>query len=253
MNAELLRERCDAYVFGLLDGQELHELEALLAQRDPAALQQLKESTDLAAMIAYSAPEAEPPAILRSRVLNEVRKSTGAGQVSRRPSRIASLGWAVAAGLALVTYFAWSRSEQTQRELAKTQTQVERLTREASRNQRVLAILMARDSRTIRLATTGPDAPQFRAYWSKPNGLVLVGSNVTTPAAGRAMQLWVVPKTGNPISAGVFAPDANGKVILIAETNAAPEDAAALAISDEPAGGSPQPTTKPAWVGALGD
>ena len=43
------------------------------------------------------------------------------------------------------------------------------------------------------------------------------------------------------------------EVVLIADSAAPPQDTAALAISDEPAGGSPQPTTKPNWVGALGD
>jgi len=42
-------------------------------------------------------------------------------------------------------------------------------------------------------------------------------------------------------------------VLLIAETALQPDGAAALAISDEPAGGSPAPTTKPVFVDALGD
>jgi anti-sigma-K factor RskA len=41
--------------------------------------------------------------------------------------------------------------------------------------------------------------------------------------------------------------------MVIAAAQTSPADAAALAISDEPAGGSPQPTTAPAYVGSIGD
>jgi hypothetical protein len=142
---------------------------------------------------------------------------------------------------------------QLRGQLEHAQARLEQLEQEASVSRRVLAVLTSRDARMIRLATSAPEAPAFRAYWSRPEGLVLVGSNIPAPASGRAMQLWVVPKQGVPISAGVFTPSAHGMVLHIAQTVAAPGDAAALAISDEPAGGSPQPTTKPNWVGPLAD
>jgi anti-sigma-K factor RskA len=63
----------------------------------------------------------------------------------------------------------------------------------------------------------------------------------------------MVPKTGKgaPISAGVYMPDANGGVLTVAPPASNMADIAALAVTEEPMGGSPQPTSKPMWVGAL--
>jgi anti-sigma-K factor RskA len=65
------------------------------------------------------------------------------------------------------------------------------------------------------------------------------------------LQLWMVPKKGAPMSVGIFRPDAAGHVMLVAATGEPITEIAALAISEEPAGGSAQPTSPPVWVGPL--
>ena len=139
-------------------------------------------------------------------------------------------------------------------ELRRVEGQLASVKSEAARSRKVLAVVLARDARYIRLSTAAPNEPQFRAFWGGSAGLVLSGNDVPALKAGRTLQFWVVPKGGgNPISAGVFMPQANGQELLIAETHLQPGEAAALAISDEPEGGSPQPTTKPVFVGAMGE
>lgn len=46
------------------------------------------------------------------------------------------------------------------------------------------------------------------------------------------------PKTGNPVSAGIFEPDSQGRVLLISKPDATPANAAAVAVTEEPAGGA---------------
>jgi anti-sigma-K factor RskA len=64
----------------------------------------------------------------------------------------------------------------------------------------------------------------------------------------RTLQLWLVPKTGMPVSVAIFHPDTAGEIALVAPVNMPKTEIAALAVTDEPAGGSPQPTTPIVWM-----
>ncbi len=261
MNADLLKALCDEQVLGLLEGEEKAQLEALLAAQDPAALAQLRESTEFVAGVAMLAPPVEPPALVRSQLLNQVRAKEAAAPaahttVTAMPvrRRAWAAGWAAAAALSLFSlYFFWAL-RAAKIEIETMNRQLTSVREENAHSRKVLAVVLSRDARFIRMSTAEQE-PMFRAFWGGQAGLVLVGTNVPKPAAGRTMQLWVVPKGAGaaPVSAGIFTPGVDGQVLMIAETALRPDGAAALAISDEPAGGSPAPTTKPVFVGALGD
>jgi RNA polymerase sigma-70 factor (ECF subfamily) len=241
---------------GGLAGEELQELQSRIDRNDPECMEALREAKEWVSQLGHAAPLAEPPALLRSKILNAARaeKRSAVQPIAPKSNWASFIGWAAAAALLVATLINRNDLNTVRQDLADARESVSRLTLQSDQYRKVAAILMSRDAQMIRLTTSAPEAPQFRAYWSKESGLVLAGNNVKAPATGRTMQLWVVPKTGQPISAGVFAPDAGGQVILIAESlGAIPENAAALAISDEPTGGSAQPTTTPAWVGKLGD
>lgn len=70
---------------------------------------------------------------------------------------------------------------------------------------------------------------------------VLVGSNLPATPAGKTYQLWLQSKAGAFTSAGLV-PGAGNQVVVLEGDAAA---AAGAGITVEPAGGSPQPTTKP--------
>jgi hypothetical protein len=64
-------------------------------------------------------------------------------------------------------------------------------------------------------------------------------------------QLWIIPKDGAPIPSQTFTVDAEGKALVTGITLPGDQLLAAAAVTDEPTGGSPQPTTTPFLVGTL--
>ena len=114
-----------------------------------------------------------------------------------------------------------------------------------------VSLLAAPDARRVDLRGQAP-APQAgaRAYFSRTRGVYFVASDLPSIAADKAYQLWfVLPGGANPVSASVFTPDAGGRAELIANVPAGMADPSVLAVTLEPAGGSPQPTTTPFLVG----
>ena len=95
------------------------------------------------------------------------------------------------------------------------------------------------------LTSTMPTAPTARMFWDQQHDAwTFVAHHIPMPKAGRTYQMWLVTPTAK-ISAGTFMPNPDGEVMMHA-TYAMPKDSlAAVAVTDEPMGGSAQPTTTP--------
>lgn len=98
------------------------------------------------------------------------------------------------------------------------------------------------------LASPGTD-PRLNLVRNRDEGLLLVAAVNLPPApADRVYQLWGINEGENPVSLGLFNSDPGGSVL---RTLALPGDQAfaVSAVTEEPASGSPQPTTEPFLVG----
>jgi hypothetical protein len=186
-----------------------------------------------------------------------IRKPSASPAPSAAPARPSPMRWLAAAALLIaagaVAYGIDQRA--TVRRLAAdiahlrdtTATMQQRL----AEQQAIVEGLTGPGVKVIDAAATSARQPYARMFWDQPtNRWTFVAYNLPAAAPGHTYQLWLVTRDQKKVSAGTFAPSANGSA-LVRATYALPSDSlAAIAVTNEPAGGSAQPTTTPFLVGA---
>jgi anti-sigma-K factor RskA len=278
MNAHPTREEdFDLYALGALDAPEMQQFESHLATCSACATR-LAAAQARVALLAFSAAPVEPSAAVKQRLMQRIH-SEGAQQRTvsessyEAPRDLATRGiwkhwWAIlvpaAAGLALATLFLWvqnrrldhdlatlrAATEQQQDQLLEQEQSQEQL-REQLQDSRAVADLMASsDTMVIPLASM-PKMPKGtgRVVYSAKMGMLFYDGVLEAPPQHKSYQLWLVPKDGSPINAGVFNPVGGQDVHWMMKL---PKgiDPKAFAVTLEPAGGKPQPTGPKVLVGA---
>ncbi|GHF47326.1 anti-sigma-K factor RskA [Amycolatopsis bartoniae] len=222
-----------AYAMDALDELERRQFERHLAEC-PSCTQEVAELRATTARLGLAVSQPPPPA-LKSRVLAQVAETRQdppltLGRTSRRwGTRLmavaAAVAVAVAAGLGVLAVRTADQLTTARSELAQSQAQ-----------QTAIAELLS--------------APDLRAVPSR-NGSVMVSQRLNRglllatgmPATppGKAYQAWAIAG-GTPRSIGLFG----GTPLLFDGLQGVQQ----IAMTVEPAGGSPQPTTTPiAWFG----
>ena len=109
----------------------------------------------------------------------------------------------------------------------------------------VQTVLAAPDAAVTRGALTGTGVSGTATVVdSKSVGKsVFLSANLSTPPSGKTYQLWYLDPAGNARSAGLVQPGAHHAAAQILSGSIG--DATLVGVTVEPAGGSPQPTTKP--------
>ena len=202
---------------------EAHLAECAICRADVQAFR------EVAGALAYAAPAAALPAELRDRVLREarhVRPLAGRRTVGPWLAAAAALVLAVAAGYG----YWWERAALDSAD-------------------RLVGAILDSTVGTADLAATGK-APTMRLYWNRARGLVVVAAFDLPPApAGRTYQLWAIKKGQAPVSVGTFNTLPGGRAVITLQMPAGFKPDLS-AVTEEPAGGSAQPTQQPFLVGA---
>jgi anti-sigma-K factor RskA len=256
----------EAYALGALDREERAAVEAHLETGCAECAKALEEARWLVSQLAYLAPDAQPSDMLRGRLLKSVRaeaaeQNTSASASSARGGIPAWMWAAVAAAVLFALYNVWNTERERaiigdlQKQIAEQVQRQQQEQKELARAHREAVILT--DPRSVKIAMPAgqKDLPPLQATWHAALGIVVSGQNLTAPAGTRTLQLWLIPKAagGKPIPSLTLRPDAEGKFdLLVAEPPGAMTATKALAITEEPEGGSAAPTTTPIWVGAIG-
>jgi anti-sigma-K factor RskA len=260
-----LRELIEAYAIGSLDASERAQVEAHLAGGCSDCEQALQEARWLVSQLAYLAPSVEPSDMLKGRLLQTVRAEAADSaprQVPPRGTGVPFWLWAgVAALLLFSVYSAWNEVQlhttvaNLQKQAAAQLAERQKLEQEllVAKTQAHEAMIWS-DPKSVKimLRPKDPKMPQLEAMWHPEMGLVVRGWKVPSPGEKRMLQLWLITKAGKPMPSMTLWPDANGKFSeMVEKPQDAISDTQSLAITEEPIGGSPQPTSAPIWVGGV--
>jgi anti-sigma-K factor RskA len=248
-----------AYALGALSPEEVQRFEAFLAT-SPEAQREVAEFRDVAALLAIGESDAAPSADLRSRVLARIGEAKVAPLSAARPSRgrVPALYWgalaasilaAVGSTLSLVTLR--SRVTGLDGALASVRSTLAE-TREMLRSREAtLNFIFEPTTRLYQLSASGNAQPGIQLFWDeKRNTAIIHGYAIKQVPSGREYQLWFI-KDGKPVPSVTFTPEPTGHVRV--ERIQVPTGGAvsAAAVTVEPAGGSPQPTSPILLVGEL--
>lgn len=234
MNCDQLRDHYELYAMGVADEPELSEIREHLNRGCEVCMAGVKKSTELTALLGASAAQASPSGALRRRIL---------ASIGVEPRRFAwSYVWAAAAVLALFVAASLEyQATRAERLAAQWQGELLRQARDLDRLNEALAILSARDTR---VASFG-NGPSGKILVNPSRGVVLLATNLPLAPAGKRYEMWIVPKSGKPVAAGLFQSQPDGTALHVRPGSVDLSTTAAVAVTLEDEQGADQPTSQP--------
>lgn len=228
MTCDELRGEYGAWALGTAEDPEQSEIGAHLARECPYCVAGVRSAMATVSAMSGAVKDADPPKHLRNRIVAMV--------APEKKRTFALLPWAVSAALAIALLSVAISARNTSQ------------TPDVARLAQALTILNDPDARDV---TFGDPAARGRVLVS-PKGVVLIAAHLPKLESNHTFELWIIPAAGNPVPAGTF----HGERIANATSavyvyQGQTSNAAAIAVTLEPEGGSPQPTTTPFIVAKL--
>jgi len=251
---EQFAEDLALYALGALVGPEKEALEQHLEVCSPCQ-SELRQLQSDATLLALSTIGPVPPPRSRKRLLGAVARERRAPvTVPKRPAWWLLVPYAVSAALIVMAALLWNESRSLSRTLAALQQRHSEMEKQLRAAEDLVNILTSPESKQITLAPVKAlPQPQGKAYYLSSSGhLIFLANNLAPLPPNKVYELWLIPSIGAPIPAGLFQPDSRGTATLVNPPLPIGVQAKAFAITIEPTGGSPAPTSQPIMLGAAG-
>jgi anti-sigma-K factor RskA len=223
-----LRQDYTSYALGIADDPERTEIGEHLGRKCPNCVPGVASAMATVTAISGAVQLTQPPKYLRRRVMAAVAKEPQQWRAA------IVVPWAITAALsiALVTIGVSGR----------------RQTGDTAKLQQALSILNDPATRDVTFGETEKPS-KGRVFVSPGKGVVFIGASLPQIDKGKTFELWVIPAKGNPVPAGLFQSQPDATAVFVRPGPV--ENAAAIAVTVEPEGGSAQPTTTPFIVTKL--
>lgn len=244
-----------AYSLGALTPDERAAIDSHL-ESCATCRDELRALTEAATALAGAVPSRPMDRIrsagVKQRLLERARaESRGVTPIRSAaiPARPAKLAWWIAAAASVAFAVTLYQRGVVGRErddfraaLAAESLRVASLQDSLAARERTLLAMAGADVKVVELVSNNR-RPNARMFWAQStNTWTMFAHNLPTPAAGRTYQLWLITRDGQRISAGTFAPNPAGSAVVSAQYPLASDALQAIAVTEEPAGGVPQPT-----------
>lgn len=259
---EQLQDQASLYALGALDTDESRQFEVTLAANAElrALVRDLRAVTEV---IAGTAPALEPPPSVKAKLMLQIGEQ-------RRPATVTNIGgrrrpvnvwipWALAAGLAVVSFGFFYQSNGLKAELSAQARRIDELgmSLEAAQaesgdlRQTVAKLKESNRLAAVRIALldslvpADPKAVAVSVWDNEHQNGVFIVRNLKALPTDKDYQLWIIdPKYPSPVDAGVFRVDAKGNVRADFHARELIQTAGQFAVTVEKKGGAQTPNIK---------
>lgn len=249
-----MRDLAPGYALGALTPEETGVFEAALAT-SPELQREVAEYRELNALLAQQELR-PPPGEVKARLRERIGGRTPAASTVPSPIPVRRSFTPVAAGMALAAMLLlsvglWLKVRVLSDAVVTRDSILAETERKLSEREATLNSILEPGVQLTTLTATGAQ-PVVQIFYDKVTRRLLLHAFRLAPVpAGRVYQLWLMPRQGNPIASRTFNTEADGHGLLESITVPAGQDIAGFALTVEPEGGSPQPTTTPILYGAI--
>jgi anti-sigma-K factor RskA len=204
------------------------------------------------ALLALSAAGPVPPQRARQRLIDAMKREPRKEAAPRRAAWWAIAGWIAAAAMAIAVFVLWNDKSALVQEALQLRTLSTQQARDLEEARKIVETLRSPGAQVVNVTkTNAKPQPQGKAFYVRDrSSLIFLASNMPALPSQKAYELWLIPKQGAPIPAGVFKPNERGNAMVINPPLPAGVEAKAFAITIERESGSSVPTMPIEMMGA---
>jgi anti-sigma-K factor RskA len=250
-----------AYALGALSPEETRAFEAFMAS-SAETQREVAEYREVGALLAAGAPAVAPDPRLKERVLASISREkvrTFVPPVPAPAPRMPLPFWmALAASVMLAVGFGLKYSNAKNAlsyQIARADSSRAALDSVVARlaaREKTLDEILEPDMQLSLLTATGNPDPKVQLFWNPKKNLAIVHAfRLAQAPAGRVYQLWFI-KDGKPVPSVTFNSEPTGHALVQNITVPGGTGITNAALTIEPEGGSPQPTSPVMMIGSMG-